>query len=218
MSERTDGVIEARPYHRNYYRDVRGPKTAALKAVAAAACEICGYGWAAMYGGYKAAIFVCYRCCAKLIEWDHERERTLCQVCHAQPAISLHESTQLRCCFACKCSLPEVDADPWDTDKKLGHIFSNVDYQHESEVANTALCGAKAPISPIRLDMTMPPALQEWGMCVPLSAGLPRSAVPAGEGPKLLRLCDPGRQGPGDRPGRGNQLRRSARDSQTNFT
>ena len=117
MSERTDGVIEARPYHRNYYRDVRGPKTAALKAVAAAACEICGYGWAAMYGGYKAAIFVCYRCCAKLIEWDHERERTLCQVCHAQPAISLHESTQLRCCFACKCSLPEVDADPWDTDK-----------------------------------------------------------------------------------------------------
>ena len=57
-------------YQRHYYRDVRGPKTAANKAVAAATCEICGDEWAEVYAGWNAAIFVCNTCDGKLSNWD----------------------------------------------------------------------------------------------------------------------------------------------------
>ena len=87
-------------YQRHYYRDVRGPKTAANKAVAAATCEICGDEWANTHAGWNAAIFVCNTCDGKLSNWDREKEmarrkmEALCQVCYVEPAISLHEASQ----------------------------------------------------------------------------------------------------------------------------
>ena len=142
--------------------------------MAAASCQICGDRWAATYAGYKAEIFVCKTCDAKLSEWDKEREiATLCQVCCEEPAISLHESSQLRCCFGCSAWLseggpdsePTGAADPWDEDGKLGHIFETGN-QFDGPDAIASLCGAKAPTWPIRRDMTMPGALRRWGLCV----------------------------------------------------
>ena len=170
-------------YQRNYYRDVRGPKTAAFKAVAAATCEICGDEWATTYAGYNAAIFVCITCGAKLSKWDQEKEmarrnmEALCQVCYVEPAITLHESSLLRCCCGCSAWLSEgeaegsqrwepAEADPWDEDGKLGHIFEKLGNRFDGPDAIASLCGAKAPTWPIRMDMTMPPALRRWGLCV----------------------------------------------------
>ena len=169
-------------YQRHYYRDVRGPKTAAFKAVAAATCEICGDEWANTYAGWNAAIFVCNTCDGKLSNWDREKEmarrkmEALCQVCYVEPAISLHEASQLRCCCGCSAWLSEGDAEgsqrwepakanPWDADVKLGHLFELGTEFHEPPAA-PALCGVKAPVWPIAIDMIRPAALRRWGLCV----------------------------------------------------
>ena len=58
----------------------------------------------------------------------------LCQVCYVEPAISIHETSQLRCCVGCSAWLSEGEAEgsqrwepakanPWDEDGKLGHLF-----------------------------------------------------------------------------------------------
>ena len=92
-------------YHRNYYRDVKRHKTAASKAVAAAICPICGDEWAATHAGWDAEIFVCHTCSAKIKIWGGEKEmarrqmEAACEVCYVDPAIIIHESSQLRCCF-----------------------------------------------------------------------------------------------------------------------
>ena len=107
MSERE------RKYHRDYYHNVRHPKDKAFKAVAAATCQLCGVEWAATHVGYNAEIFVCNNCDTKLSKWDREKEMArrkmdaLCQVCYVEPAISLHESSQLRCCCGCSAWLSE---------------------------------------------------------------------------------------------------------------
>ena len=61
-------------YDRNYYRDVKRPKTAASKAVAAATCQICGDDWANTQAGWNDAIFACNNCAGKLANWDREKE------------------------------------------------------------------------------------------------------------------------------------------------
>ena len=182
MSERE------RKYHRDYYHNVRHPKDKAFKAVAAAACQICGDEWAQVYAGYNAEIFVCYTCDAKLCEWERsewkkEQEMaTLCQICSEEPAVGVDESTQLRYCLSIGCTdylawwsegeqdsepTGEVQPDPWDTDEKLGHLFeTGVGSQFHEPDANAALCGARAPISPRRWDMTRPAALRRFGLCV----------------------------------------------------
>ena len=169
-------------YDRNYYRDVRGPKTAASKAVAAAICPICGDEWAATHAGYNAEIFVCHTCSAKLSKWGGEKEmarrqmEAACQVCYVDPAITIHESSQLRCCLTCSAWLSEgeaegsqrwkpANADPWDTDGKLGHLFEKGTQFHEPP-AVASLCGVKAPVWPIAMDMTTPSALRRFGLCV----------------------------------------------------
>ena len=170
-------------YDRNYYRDVKGPKTAASKAVAAATCEICGDDWANTQAGWNDAIFACNNCAGKLANWDREKEMerrkmdALCQVCYIEPAESLHEASQLRCCCGCSAWLSEgeaegsqrwkpANADPWDADVKLGHLFEGLGRPFEGPDAIASLCGAKAPIEPLRMDMTMPAALRRWGLCV----------------------------------------------------
>ena len=179
-------------YDRNYYRDVRGPKTAAFKVVAAALCPICGDDWATIYAGYNAEIFVCHTCSAKLSKWDREKEmarrkmEALCQVCCEEPAISLHESSLLRCCCGCSAWLSEgeaegsqrwkpAEADPWDADGKLGHIFEQSAQFHEPP-AVASLCGVKAPTSPLRGDMTMPQALRRSGLCIACLKACPDAA------------------------------------------
>ena len=227
MSER------GREYYQNYYQNIRRPKTLANRAVAAATCEICGDEWANTHAGWNAAIFVCNTCDGKLSNWDREKEmarrkmEALCQVCYVEPAISLHEASQLRCCCGCSAWLSEgkaegskrwepAKANPWDEGGKLGHIFEQGAQFHEPP-AVASLCGVKAPVWPIVIDMIMPAALRYtlWPMRR-LSEGLPRSCAPFLSATRLPRIrCA---NFPGDRPGRGNQLRRSARDSQTNFT
>ena len=80
---------------------------------------------------------------AKLSNWDREKEMerrkmdALCQVCYIEPAESLHEASQLRCCCGCSAWLSEGEAEgiqrwkevkgyPWDTDEKLGHLFEKL--------------------------------------------------------------------------------------------
>ena len=176
MSDRT------RKYYRDYYREVRGPKTAASKAVAAATCQICGDEWATTYAGW-AEIFVCSNCYTKLFKWDREKEmarrqmEAACKVCHVDPATTIHESSQLRCCLTCSAWLSEGEAkgsqqrwgpsqgDPWDEDGKLGHIFEQ-SAQFHGPNAVASLCGVKAPIWPMAMDMIMPAALRRFGLCV----------------------------------------------------
>ena len=170
-------------YDRNYYRDVKRPKTLANRAVDATACQICGDVWAEVYAGWNAAIFVCLTCDGKLSNWDREKEmarrkmEALCQVCYVEPAISLHEASQLRCCCGCSAWLSEGEAEgsqrwepaegnPWDADGKLGHLFERAGIPFDGPDAIASLCGAKAPIWPIMIDMIMPAALRRFGLCV----------------------------------------------------
>ena len=176
-------------YDRNYYRDVRQPKTAGFKAVAAATCPICGDEWASTHAGW-AAIFVCNTCSAKLSNWEREKEmakrkwEASCQVCGVEPAISLHEASQLRCCCGCSAWLSEGEADgsqrwepakanPWDEDGKLGHLFEKVGAQFHEPPAVTSLCGVKAPIAPLAGDMMTPAALRRWGLCIACLSACP---------------------------------------------
>ena len=180
-------------YDRNYYRDVRRYKTLGFKAVAAGSCQLCGDEWANTHVGYNAEIFVCSTCSSKLSKWDREKEMerrkmdALCQVCYVDPAISLHESSQLRCCCGCSAWLSEGEAegsqrwkpaegDPWDTDEKLGHIFETgqggVLYGEPDPASFAdipgiqALCGILSPPGPRRGNMDTPPALRRFGLCV----------------------------------------------------
>ena len=189
-------------YDRNYYRDVTRPKTAAFKAVAAATCQICGDAWAATHAGY-GEIFVCNLCDANLSKWDGEKEmarrqmEAACQVCYVDPAITIHESSQLRCCLTCSAWLSEgeaegsqrwkpAEADPWDADEKLGHIFEggqgDVLYGEPDPASFAdipgiqALCGILSPSGPLRGDMTMPKALKRWGLCIACLKACPDAA------------------------------------------
>ena len=64
-------------------------------------------------------------------------------------------------------------------------------------------------------DMRMPAALRRFGLCVACLKACPiLRTFSIRDTNTSHTLCN----FPGDRPGRGNQLRRSARDSQTNFT
>ena len=178
-------------YQRNYYRDVRQPKNAASKAVAAATCPICGDEWASTHAGWNAEIFVCGNCNNKLSNWDREKEmarrkmEALCQVCYIEPAESLHEASQLRCCCGCSAWLSEGEAEgsqrwepsenPWDEDGKLGHLFEKGTQFHEPPAA-TALCGVKAPVWPIAGDMFSPAAVKRFGLCVACFQACPDSA------------------------------------------
>ena len=112
---------------------------------------------------------------------------------------------------------PSKDS-PWNTDERLGHLFEKLGLPFDLPPAQTALCGVKAPVWDIMMDMTIAGGGAAVGPMRRLSASLPRPTPPCLEGSELLCLRDSGRPGPGDRPGRGNQLRGSARDSQTNFT
>ena len=105
------------------------------------------------------------------------QQEAACQVCYVDPAITIHESSQLRCCLTCSAWLSEgeaegsqrwkpANADPWDTDGKLGHLFEKLGLRFDLPPAQTALCGVKAPVWNIRVDMTMPSALRHWGLCV----------------------------------------------------
>ena len=189
MSERE------RKYHRDYYKNIRRPKTVAFKAVAAASCQLCGDEWATTHAGWNAEIFVCHPCNAKLSEWERsewEKKRemaTLCQICCEQPAVGVDESTQLRYCFSIGCtdflawrSEPTGEGDPWgegnpwDADEKLGHIFEKLGIPFEGPNAVASLCGVKAPIWPIVIDMTDPPALRRWGLCVDCLQACPNPA------------------------------------------
>ena len=96
-----------------------------------------------------------------------------------EPAITIHESSQFRCCLTCSAWLSEeeeaegsqrwkpANADPWDADGKLGHLFEKVGLQfHEPPAQTASLCGVKAPVWPIAMDMTTPSALKRFGLCV----------------------------------------------------
>ena len=173
MSERE------RAYFHNYYQNIRRPKTLADRAVAAETCQICGDEWANTHAGWNDALFVCGNCNNKLSKWDREKREkaTLCQVCHLEPVIGLHESSQLRCCCGCLVWLSEEEAEgsqpwkpskdsPWNTDERLGHLFEKLGLPFDLPPAQTALCGVKAPVWDIMMDMTMPAALRQWGLCV----------------------------------------------------
>ena len=109
-----------------------------------------------------------------------------------------------------------AEGDPWDTDVKLGHLFEKLGLRFDLPPAQTALCGVKAPVWDIMMDMTMPAALRRWGLCVACLQACPDPAGLARRDRNYFGLrCA---NFAGDRPGRGNQLRGSARDSQTNFT
>ena len=183
MSERE------REYDRNYHKNIRRPKTVGFRAVAAGTCPICGDEWASTHVGWNSALFVCFTCSAKLSKWDREKEdreremATLCQVCGVEPAISLHEASQLRCCCGCSAWLSEGEAEgsqrwepakanPWDEDGKLGHLFEKGTEFHEPP-AVASLCGVKAPIRAIIGDMMTPAALRRWGLCVACLSACP---------------------------------------------
>ena len=164
-------------YQRDYYHAVRGPKTVALKKIRRQTCQVCGEAWGVVSGGWAETIFACESCAARLAQWDAERPQDLCQVCVDVPAEGLDETTQLRCCMGCyplllaeaRSQLPtgEVQPDPWlDGEKLKGHIFEKLGLPFEGPDAIASLCGAKAPIRPLRMDMTMPSALRRWGLCV----------------------------------------------------
>ena len=111
----------------------------------------------------------------------------LCKVCYVEPSIGLHEASSLRCCVGCLVWLSEgeaegsqrwkpAEADPWDTDEKLGHIFEkgqdDVLYGEPDPASFAdlpgiqALCGILSPPGPPKGDMKTPPALRRWGLCV----------------------------------------------------
>ena len=194
MSERD------REYDRDYHKNIRRPMTLANRAVAAGTCPICGDEWANTQAGWNDAMFVCHTCSAKLSNWDREKEdreremATLCQVCYVDPSIGLHEASQFRCCVGCLVWLSEgeaegsqrwkpANADPWDEDGKLGHIFEggqgDVLYGEPDPASFAAipgiqaLCGILSPSGPPRWDMTMPPALRTWGLCVACLSACP---------------------------------------------
>ena len=193
----------SKEYDHDYYHNVRQPKTAAFKAVAAALCPICGDDWALTHVGWNDALFVCGNCANKLATWHREKElerrkmEALCQVCYIELAIGLHESSQLRCCCGCSVWLSEGEAegnqrwkraegDPWDTDRKLGHIFEkgqgDVLYGEPDPASFAdipgiqALCGILSPSGPMMLDMMTPAALKRWGICLACFKACPDSA------------------------------------------
>ena len=186
MSERklTERELTERElqYNRDYHKNIRRPKTLANRALAAATCEICGDEWANTQAGWNDAIFACNNCAGKLSKWDREKEMAkremdaLCQNCYIEPSIGLHEASQFRCCVGCLVWLSEGEAEgsqrwkpsenPWDTDGKLGHLFESVGAEFHEPPAVASLCGVKAPIRALRMDMTMPSELRRWGLCV----------------------------------------------------
>ena len=133
-----------------------------------------------MFGGWAETILACKSCAAYLAQWGAERTQDLCQVCVDVPAEGLDETTQLRCCLGCYAWLlaearsqtrnPPARYRPirgWTKMRKLkGHIFEGLGNQFDGPDAIASLCGAKAPIRPLRMDMTMPSALRRWGLCV----------------------------------------------------
>ena len=140
----------------------------------------------------------------------------LCQVCCEEPAIGLHEASQLRCCCGCSAWLSEGEAegsqrwepaegDPWDEGGKLGHIFEQGAQFHELD-ANAALCGARAPISPRRYDMTMPAALRRFGLCVACLQACPDPAGIAHRDRNYFAYVIPVGQAQEIAPGFTNQL------------
>ena len=186
MSERKLSERELQ-YNRDYHKNIRRPMTLANRAVAAATCEICGDEWANTQAGWNDAIFACNNCAGKLSNWEREKEmarrkwEAACEVCHVDPAITIHESSQLRCCLTCSEAegsqrWEPAKADPWDADEKLGHLFENgqggVLYGEPDPASFAdipgiqALCGILSPSGPRRYDMTMPQALRTWGLCV----------------------------------------------------
>ena len=186
MSER------ARQYDRDYHKNIRRPKTLADRAVAKALCQLCGDDWASTHAGWNDALFVCGNCNNKLANWHREKElsrrqaEAACQVCYVDPAITIHESSQLRCCLTCSAGLSEEEAegsqpwkpaegDPWDADGKLGHLFESGTQFHEPPAA-TALCGVKAPVWPIAIDMISTAAVKRFGLCVACFQACPDSA------------------------------------------
>ena len=191
MSERE------REYDRNYHKNIRRPKTLANRAVAAATCQICGDDWASTHAGWNAEIFVCPICDTKLSKWEREKEMAkreakremegLCHVCYIEPSIGLHEASSLRCCVGCLVWLSEgeadgsqrwkpAEADPWNGDEKLGHIFEkgqgDVLYGEPDPASFAdipgiqALCGILSPSGPLKGDMETPAALRRFGLCV----------------------------------------------------
>ena len=185
-------MSDRREYDRHYYHSVRQPKTAANRAVAAALCQLCGDDWATTHVGWNDEIFVCGNCDRKLSTWEREKEMSrrqaeaACQVCYVEPAITIHESSQFRCCLTCSALLSEEEAegsqpwkpaegDPWDADGKLGHIFEQSAQFHEPP-AVASLCGVEAPVWPIAMDMTTPSALKRFGLCVACFQACPDSA------------------------------------------
>ena len=172
----------SREYFQNYYQNISRPKTLANRALAAAACQICGDHWATTHAGWNSAIFVCVYCDNKLSNWDREKEmarrkwEASCQFCSVEPAESLHEASQLRCCVGCSAWLSEEEAEgrqlwepakanPWDEDDgRLGHLFELGTQFHEPPAA-TALCGVKALVAPVVMDMETPAAVRRWGIC-----------------------------------------------------
>ena len=187
MSERKLSERELQ-YNRDYHKNIRRPMTLANRAVAAATCEICGDEWANTQAGWNDAIFACNNCAGKLSNWEREKEmarrkwEAACEVCHVDPAITIHESSQLRCCLTCSAWLSEgeaegsqrwdsANANPWDTDGKLGHLllghlFERVGAQFHEPPAVASLCGVEAPIAPRAGEMMTPSALRRWGLCV----------------------------------------------------
>ena len=181
MSERklTERELTERElqYNRDYHKNIRRPKTLANRALAAATCEICGDEWANTHAGWDDAVFVCGNCSNKLSNWDREKAMAkremegLCHVCYIEPSIGLHEASSLRCCVGCLVWLSEgeaegsqrwkpANADPWDADEKLGHLFENgqggVLYGEPDPASFAdipgiqALCGILSPSGPRR--------------------------------------------------------------------
>ena len=163
MSER-----EARSTIQNYYRNISRPKTLANRAVAAATCEICGDEWANAHVGWSnAEIFACDNCAGKTFQLgtgegngkegskEGNGRRVQC-LRYMEPAISLHEGfVSFRCCVSCLVWLSEgeaegsqrwkpAEADPWDGDEKLGHLFEKVARRRQlygEPPAVASLCG-----------------------------------------------------------------------------
>ena len=101
MSERSP------EYFQNYYRNISRPKTLANRALAAAACQICGDEWASTHAGWNSALFVCvYLQTANLANWERGEGngketsgKPRVNSVSVEPAESaIHEASQLRCC------------------------------------------------------------------------------------------------------------------------
>ena len=93
------------------------------------------------------------------------------------PQSAIHEASQLRCCLTvaapgCRKGRPkgasggnQLRPIRGTTGGKLGHIFEQGAQFHEPP-AVASLCGVKAPVWPIAMDMTTPSALRRFGLCV----------------------------------------------------